>query len=216
MAENIAAKIDENGDVIEAIVIPPGENAEAYCPSLGLPGAWLGGAPGNCPGWRHHEGGFYPHWQQIAGADTGPEGIESGYPVGFECWKDGAVRVSRVPNNVNEPLDGVATTWSRKDGAYVTPAGWEYQPGEEVLEGGTWYRVKQATSFAPSESPGQFDQIDGPGGEPVAPGNEWAAGTTYTTGDEVTYQSTTYRCIQGHTAIVGWHPPAVPNLWEVV
>ncbi|MFI5533863.1 M28 family peptidase [Kitasatospora sp. NPDC051853] len=41
----------------------------------------------------------------------------------------------------------------------------------------------------------------------------WAAGTTYAAGDVVTYNGVSYRCIQGHTAQVGWEPPNVPALW---
>ncbi|MFJ8045229.1 M28 family peptidase [Kitasatospora sp. NPDC096147] len=41
----------------------------------------------------------------------------------------------------------------------------------------------------------------------------WAAGTTYAAGDVVTYNGVSYRCIQGHTAQVGWEPPIVPALW---
>ncbi|MGW4891769.1 M28 family peptidase [Kitasatospora sp. NPDC004240] len=45
------------------------------------------------------------------------------------------------------------------------------------------------------------------------PGGTWAAGTTYQAGDTVTYGGVGYRCIQGHTAQVGWEPPNVPALW---
>ncbi|SDT81636.1 Zn-dependent metalloprotease [Streptomyces sp. TLI_053] len=49
------------------------------------------------------------------------------------------------------------------------------------------------------------------------PGNgTWAAGTTYKAGDTVTYNGISYRCIQGHTAQVGWEPPIVPALWQPI
>ncbi len=49
------------------------------------------------------------------------------------------------------------------------------------------------------------------------PGNgTWAAGTTYKAGDVVTYNGISYRCIQGHTAQVGWEPPIVPALWQSI
>lgn len=44
----------------------------------------------------------------------------------------------------------------------------------------------------------------------------WTAGTTYKTGDLVTYGGKTYKCIQGHTALTGWEPPIVPALWQLV
>ncbi|MFJ4667729.1 M28 family peptidase [Kitasatospora purpeofusca] len=49
------------------------------------------------------------------------------------------------------------------------------------------------------------------------PGNgTWAAGTTYKAGDTVTYNGISYRCLQGHTAQVGWEPPIVPALWQAI
>ncbi|WP_214411205.1 dioxygenase family protein [Sphaerisporangium fuscum] len=48
------------------------------------------------------------------------------------------------------------------------------------------------------------------------PGGTWQAGHTYQAGDQVTYGGVTYRCIQGHTALVGWEPPNVPSLWQRV
>ncbi len=51
---------------------------------------------------------------------------------------------------------------------------------------------------------------------PTVPGGTWAAGTAYKVGDQVTYGGATYRCIQAHTAIVGWEPPNVPALWQKI
>lgn len=36
----------------------------------------------------------------------------------------------------------------------------------------------------------------------------------YKTGDLVTYQGSTYKCLQGHTSQAGWEPPAVPAMWQ--
>ena len=48
---------------------------------------------------------------------------------------------------------------------------------------------------------------------PDAP--EWAAGTAYTVGYTVTYGGQVYRCVQAHTASVGWKPSRVPALWTL-
>ncbi|MEV0454915.1 lytic polysaccharide monooxygenase [Catellatospora methionotrophica] len=40
----------------------------------------------------------------------------------------------------------------------------------------------------------------------TVPGTEWAPGTPYRTGAEVTYQGVRYRCRQSHTSIVTWEP----------
>ena len=215
MTERYAAELDAIGDVLRVIVIrPDADSAAEECAAHGIAGAWR-----DCPslpgkGWRYHAGGYYPHWRQIEGADTGPEGAESGYPQGAEVWGAGAVRVSRAPFNVTEPSDTVATGWSRADGRYVVPAGWQYQPGEDLTEDGeTWHRVTQATSFRPSESPAQFVAITGPGGEVVAPAEPegpppWQQPTgahdAYPAGAVVTHNGATWANTHGNGNV--WEP----------
>ncbi|HEY1016591.1 MAG TPA: glycosyl hydrolase family 18 protein [Herpetosiphonaceae bacterium] len=53
-------------------------------------------------------------------------------------------------------------------------------------------------------------------GAATAAPTPWTPGTFYATGAQVTYQAGTYEAIQGHTAQVGWEPPAVPALWKSV
>ena len=212
MPERYAARIDANGDTDWIIVIPDTAEAEAYCAALGLSGTWRPCASLPGKGWRYHEGGYYPHWRPISGADLGDEGAESGYPVGWESWHDGAVWVSRVPFNVTVPTLADPTGWGRADGVYTIPAGWQYQPGEDITEDGeTWFRVVQATGFRPSESPAQFVQIDGPGGEPVTPPEPegpqpWVQPTgahdAFQIGDRVTHNGAT------------WESNVANNVWE--
>jgi len=47
-------------------------------------------------------------------------------------------------------------------------------------------------------------------------GGTWAAGTAYQAGNTVTYGSTTYRCLQNHTALPGWEPSSTPALWQAL
>lgn len=42
----------------------------------------------------------------------------------------------------------------------------------------------------------------------------WAPGTAYAVGAVVTYNGVSYRCLQAHTALVGWEPPTTPALWQ--
>ncbi|NLP28705.1 MAG: cellulose-binding protein, partial [Clostridia bacterium] len=44
---------------------------------------------------------------------------------------------------------------------------------------------------------------------------EWKPNTAYRTGDIVSYDGKTYKCIQGHTSLSTWQPPIVPALWKV-
>jgi hypothetical protein len=140
---NYAAELDAAGDVLRVIVIPEGEDGAAYCAALGLPGTWAS-APDLCAiGQRHHGGRFFYHWAPIAGADTGPEGAESGYPVGAEVWHAGEVWESTTAGNVWEP--GVSG-WRRAgepDAAppWVQPTGAHdaYPAGAVVTHNGkTW------------------------------------------------------------------------------
>lgn len=42
----------------------------------------------------------------------------------------------------------------------------------------------------------------------------WQAGTSYKTGDLVTYSGNNYQCLQAHTALDSWEPSNVPALWK--
>lgn len=44
----------------------------------------------------------------------------------------------------------------------------------------------------------------------------WAPNTPYKTGDQVTYGSSLYECLQSHTSLTGWEPPNVPALWRAI
>ncbi|OPH50440.1 carbohydrate-binding protein [Paenibacillus ferrarius] len=44
----------------------------------------------------------------------------------------------------------------------------------------------------------------------------WAPNVSYAANDTVTYSGSSYKCIQGHTSLVGWEPPNVPALWGLV
>lgn len=65
---------------------------------------------------------------------------------------------------------------------------------------------------SPSEPPPQPDPTPT---TPPASGT-WASGTAYTVGSVVTYNGTTYRAMQNHTALPGWEPPSTPALWQAV
>ena len=43
--------------------------------------------------------------------------------------------------------------------------------------------------------------------------SEWQSNKVYSVNDRVTYQGKTYRCLQAHTSLPNWMPPAVPTLW---
>jgi predicted carbohydrate-binding protein with CBM5 and CBM33 domain len=54
----------------------------------------------------------------------------------------------------------------------------------------------------PAQQPPAAEQPPAGGGN----GQEWAAGVTYRTGDEVTFQGKRYQCRQGHSSLSSWEP----------
>ena len=74
-------------------------------------------------------------------------------------------------------------------------------------EANVWEPPTQWSEYIPNGEGGEE-----PGGETP----EWAPDTSYSISDQVVYNDTTYSCIQAHTSQVGWEPPNVPSLWEVV
>ena len=55
-----------------------------------------------------------------------------------------------------------------------------------------------------------------PSPTPTGQSSSWAPNHAYTVGQTVTYGGHTYRCLQSHTSQVGWEPPNVPALWQLV
>jgi hypothetical protein len=44
----------------------------------------------------------------------------------------------------------------------------------------------------------------------------WVADTIYATDDRIRYGDKLYRCVQAHTAQIGWEPDKTPALWTEV
>ena len=44
----------------------------------------------------------------------------------------------------------------------------------------------------------------------------WAADTAYTVSQRISYRDKLYRCVQAHTAQIGWEPDKTPALWTEV
>ena len=61
-----------------------------------------------------------------------------------------------------------------------------------------------------STPPARITATPTPGGTPT-----WQPGVAYVVGNLVTYNGSTYRCINSHTSQVGWEPPNTPTLWQL-
>lgn len=90
--------------------------------------------------------------------------------------------------------------------------GQSYQVGSEVTYEGINYICRQAHTVAdpgwnPAAAPALWERMAPCGTD------AWTPGVGYSAGDVVSYGDDSYRCIQSHTAQVGWTPSAVPSLW---
>lgn len=100
--------------------------------------------------------------------------------------------------------------------------GVDYAVDDKVLYNGELWKCVQAHTSQSDWAPGVAQALwshPGPsqgGGSGGAGPTAWAAQTAYAVGDQVTYQGTTYSCLQAHTSQVGWEPPNVPALWQPV
>lgn len=43
---------------------------------------------------------------------------------------------------------------------------------------------------------------------------DWTAGAVYTVNFRANYNNVVYKCLQAHTAQIGWEPPNAPSLWQ--
>lgn len=74
------------------------------------------------------------------------------------------------------------------------------------------YRCLQAhttqTDWTPPATPALWVEVT------VTTPGAWAVGVAYKVNDIVTYNGSTYKCLQAHTSQATWTPPAVPALWQ--
>lgn len=212
------AEIDANSKVLRVIVA----DDIAWCQSR-LGGTWIETTTGEYQQYAGigmgfdaaHPKRFALEWT-AAGQTQLPDGSWLYNTQGMHVFHDGKVWTNLLPTatpNVWEP--GVAnwrqyqlgtnyTIWIQPTGAFDA-----YPQGYRVQHNGSeWESNINANVWEPGVA--QWTNLNPP------QTSEWAAGIAYSVNDEVTYQGTTYRCLQAHTAIVGWQPPNVPALWQVV
>ena len=76
-----------------------------------------------------------------------------------------------------------------------------WEPGAPGIDYRIWFDVTDSV-IEPGEPD---DPLEYP---------EWKPGVTYSEGDVITHNGTTYEVTQGHTSQEGWEPPAVPSLFS--
>ena len=86
--------------------------------------------------------------------------------------------------------------------------------GDTVMHGGGMFVTLQAHTTQAGWEPGTatqslFRRVKQEGS------TEWQPDTDFATGEDCTFEGSTYTCLQGHTSQVGWEPPNVPSLWKL-
>lgn len=204
------AQVDETGEVQKVVVA---DSAEWLSTRLG--GTWVetfGDAAEKFAGRGYYRSPtsqwkFAPEWKQ-------PSGVVGSYPVGAVVYHNGQIWQSKLPANVWEPgvvgwRDPISEIpkWQQPVGAPDA-----YALNDEVFHNGKEWRSNVPANVWEPGAQGitQWDDIT-----ETPPSDEWQANTAYAVNDVVTYQGTSYSCIQAHTSLVGWEPPNVPALWAV-
>lgn len=131
-------------------------------------------------------------------------------------YDDRAVIVRQAHNRTeHEPADVPALFLVyRADATTVLEwiAGEKVWVGTRRMYGGKEYECLQAhvtqADWTPPAAPALWKAI-----VVVPPTAEWAVGVAYKIGDIVLYQGREYQCMQAHTSIATWTPPAVLSLW---
>lgn len=103
-------------------------------------------------------------------------------------------------------IGGTPEPWRQPTGAHDA-----YRVGVRVTHNGfTWENTSPANAFAPGVF--GWTNLTPPPATPAWSG----ASVAYSVNQQVTYNGSTYRCLQAHTSQAGWTPVAVPALWAVV
>ncbi|WP_250903766.1 carbohydrate-binding protein [Actinomadura sp. NEAU-AAG7] len=154
-------------------------------------------------------------------AQQGSQVCRSGSTTGWHCgsiqqlntsvtYQEGTVYEVTQTNVCAEPGDSGGSFISGTQAQGMTSGG----DGDCSRGGTTFFQpVNEALSVYGLTLFTGGDNGPGPGEPPTG---TWAAGTVYKSGDVVTYNGASYRCIQGHQAQPGWTPANVPALWEQV
>lgn len=122
-----------------------------------------------------------------------------------QTWATYRQSLRDLPTNTTDPYN---PTWPTSDWIPGVP----YHTQEHVTYNSQEYVCIQPHTSQEDWTPDATPALWQPYTAPV--GNAWSAGVAYNIGDTVTYQGTTYTCLQAHTSQVGWEPPNVPALWQ--
>ncbi|HEU4425617.1 MAG TPA: alpha-lytic protease prodomain-containing protein [Pilimelia sp.] len=196
--------------------------------------------PGNDYGWVQVNANWTPRpWVNQNGGNVTVTGsresavgasiCRSGSTTGWHCgtvlaknstvnYPQGTVTGLTRTNVCAEPGDSGGSWLSGSQAQGVTSGGSGnctsggiiyFQPVNEIL---SVYGLTLVTSGSPTPPPPP--PPPGPPPPPPPGGSAWQPYTPYAVGARVTYSGAGYQCIQAHTSLPGWEPPATPALWQ--
>lgn len=124
------------------------------------------------------------------------------------------IRVANAPQQAEQIAVEYLKDVGREDGSdWVQPTGAHdaYPVGYKVTYNGKEYEnLIPANVWAPDLDPRWWKDLT-----PVTDPNAWNPNAkSYVVGDIVTYEDTSYECLQAHTSQSGWTPSDVPALWK--
>ncbi|MCP2323726.1 chitin-binding protein [Hamadaea flava] len=138
----------------------------------------------------------------------------------------GNTRIAVFSGNNSAPPQGLTHSFSLggRTGRVTVLARWNiadtinafYSCVDLQVGGGGTSSPSPSPSVTRTSSPSPSPTTASPSPTATSGSTTWAAGKAYKIGDVVTYNGVSYRCIQAHTALVGWEPPSTPALWSKV
>jgi hypothetical protein len=143
-------------------------------------------------------------WGLTFGADGIVEGFGAVSGDGISVIRPDQVQAYLV--GIGQPTHGWFGGQQWSDAAIWALGGPAMEGETRTFDGSDYVSLIDGNFWNPVDFPSGWQIVD-------SGGTEWAVGTAYAVGDEVTYEGASYRCIQAHTSIVGWQPPNVPALW---
>lgn len=121
-------------------------------------------------------------------------------------------RVNHITLQNYNPEATLIYLWTIQPTGYAWQVGVNYAVNDSVTYNGSSYRCLQAHVSQTNWNP--VSTLNVLWGTYAPATSAWTVGVAYKVGDVVTYNGSTYQCLQAHTSISTWYPSAVPALWK--
>jgi hypothetical protein len=151
--------------------------------------------------------------------------VETGVSFYQHANYDGNAVTLGVGNYTLSQLNaaGISNDWMS---SLKVPSGYSVAVYQHDNFGGTVWRFTSSTAYVGSACNDQMSSVKitrstgeaspAPTSTSASSSEVWKPNTAYKAGATVSYNGKTYKCLQAHTSISGWEPPAVPALWQAI